>query len=51
MTNNLKKIFIFLILLGVFLVLSPQAVFADGTETLGTPSLKYISTGTGVIAS
>ena len=51
MTNNLKKIFIFLILLGVFLVLSPQAVFADGTETLGTPSLKDISTGTGVIAS
>ncbi|MCD4810302.1 MAG: hypothetical protein K8R17_10435 [Methanosarcinales archaeon] len=50
MTNNLNKIFIFLILLGVFLVLSSQAVFADGTETLGTPSID-ISTGTGVIAS
>lgn len=50
MTNNLNKIFIYLILLGVFLILSSQAVFADGTETLGTPSID-ISTGTGVIAN
>ena len=50
MTNNLNKIFIYLILLGVYLVLSSQAVFADGNETLGTPSID-ISTGTGVIAS
>jgi hypothetical protein len=50
MTNNLNKIFIYLILLGVYLVLSSQAVFADGNETLGTPSIN-ISTGTGVIAS
>jgi len=32
------------------LVLSSHTVFTDGTETLGTPSIK-ISTGMGVIAS
>ena len=37
-------------LLGVYLVLSSHAVFAGGTENLGTPSIQ-ISTGTGVIAS
>jgi hypothetical protein len=35
---------------GVYLVLSSHAVFADGTETLGTPSIK-ISTRTEVIVS
>ena len=46
----LNYLFIYLMLLGVYLVLSSHAVFADGTENLGTPSIQ-ISTGTGVIAS
>ena len=46
----LNNLFIYLMLLGVYLVLSSHAVFADGAENLGTPYIK-ISTGTGVIVS
>ena len=46
----LNKLYIYLMLFGVYLVLSSHAVFADRTENLGTPHIK-ISTGTGVIAS
>ena len=46
----LNKLFIYLILFVVHLILSTRAVFSDGTENLGTPSIKIL-TGMEVIAS
>lgn len=39
-----------MVLLGIFMGLSSQVVLADGTESLGTPSIA-ISEGTGIIAN
>lgn len=47
--NRLKKIFVHTLLLGLFIGLTTTVAMADGTETLGTPSIS-IASGSGIVA-
>lgn len=50
MKDRLKRILTFTIMLGIFVGISTTGVMADGTETLGVPSIG-IAQGSGVIAA
>ncbi len=47
--NRLNKIFVHILLLGLFIGFTTTVVLADGTETLGTPSIG-IASGSGIVA-
>jgi hypothetical protein len=47
--NRLKKILVYTMLFGLFLGVFTTGVSADGTETLGIPSIN-IATGSGIVA-
>jgi len=47
--NRLKKIFVYTLLFGILMSITTTEVLADGTETLGTPSIS-IASGSGIVA-
>lgn len=48
-TNRSKKALVYILLVGLFVCLTATGVSADGTETLGIPSVG-IATGSGIVA-
>lgn len=48
-SSKTKKVLVYTLLVGLFLGLTTTGVLADGTETLGTPSIS-IASGSGIVA-